>query len=189
MNRRAHAAEAAPRRFRALVTTAILSLFAVLIGISGAGVTSALLTSSATQSGATITAGTAGIRIGDGSGALGSRALSPATPAVWAFAVSNTGDAPLALAGTLAATGAVPAYAAAALVSLAPVASESACTPAAAGTPAALNGFTAPAMGTLAAGQSSWYCLVVSLPAGTAATGSGTPLSFTLNISATQVAG
>lgn len=190
MNRRAFAPEAAaPRRRRSLATTAILSAIAVFIGITGAGVTSALLTSTATQPGATITAGTAGIRIdGDTTSVLGSRALSPAAPAVWAFTLTNTGDAPLAPSGSIAVTAGGPAYSAAAQARVAPVANAAACTAALGGTPAPLNGYVVPAMSALAVGQTQWYCLVVSLPSGTSSAGSGLPLSFTMTVSATQSA-
>lgn len=190
MNRRATALDpATPRGRRSLGITAVISAIAVFIGVSGAGVTSALLTSTATQPGATITAGTAGIRIdGDVTSALGSRALSPAAPAVWAFTITNTGDAPLAPTGSIAVAAGGPAYSAAARAVVAPVANAAACSAGIAGTPAALNGYVVPAMGALAAGQSQWYCLVVSLPAGTSAAGSGLPFSFTMTVTAAQSA-
>ena len=174
-------------RRRGLLTTLVVTVAAVLLGISGAGVTSALLTSTATQPGATITAGTGSIRIdGASTGVLGTRGLSPATPAAWAFTVTNTGDAPMTLAGTIATAAGAPVYGNAAQALLVPVANAAACTPAVSGTAAALNGYANPAMGAVAVGQTSWYCLVVSLPMGTSAAGSGSPLSFTLTVNATQ---
>lgn len=166
----------------------LLTGLAVLIGVSGAGVTSALLTATVSAPGPTVAAGTAALRIdGDAASSLGSRALSPAAPSVWAFTVTNTGDAALSLAGRIAApTG--PAYLASARALVASVPNAAACTSGLAGTPAALNGYVPPAMGALAAGQTQWYCLVVSLPVGTSAAGSGSPLSFTLTVDGTQSA-
>lgn len=181
-------AQKAPRvrRIRAAVTATLLTVLAVAIGVGGAGVTTALLTSTATQSGATITAGTASLRInGDAVSNLGSRSLSPAAPAVWYFTATNTGDVPLMLTGAIAAPSG-PAYRSATRALVAPVANAAACTAGLVGTPAALDGYVPPALGTLAAGATQAYCLVVSLPNPTPATGSGSPLSFTLTIDAAQ---
>lgn len=176
------------RRLASFATATLLAALAVVIGVSGGGVTSAMLTSTATQPGATITAGTAAIRIdGDAASTLGTRPLSPATPAVWAFTVTNTGDVSLSLSGTIAAP-AGPAYRASARALVSAVPNAAACTAALSGTPGALDGYVPPAMGILGAGQSQWYCLVVSLPTGTSAAGSGSPLSFTLNVTAAQSA-
>lgn len=173
-------------RFGSFATATLLAALAVAIGVGGAGVTSALLTASATQQGATITAGTAALRIdGDSVSSLGARALSPAAPAVWSFTVTNTGDVPLALSGAIGApTG--PAYRTFTRALLAAVPNAAACTASLAGTPAALDGYVPPALGTLAAGSTQRYCLVLSVPTGTSAAGTGSPLSFTLTVDGAQ---
>ncbi len=178
------------RRVRSLITAVALSAAAVLIGLSGAGVTYAFLTATAIQPGATITAGTAAIQI-DGSAAatLGNRTLSPNTPAAWAFTVANTGSVKMDISAAIAATTS-PAYSAATRALLVPVASTAACTATVGGTPAPLAGFTATTstMGVIAAGGSQVYCLVLSLPVGTSGTGAGSPLSFTVTVNAAQSA-
>lgn len=180
------AAAATTPRPRSLLLTLVGAVAAVVIGVSGAGVTHAFLTATVTQPGATITAGTAGIQInGATAAALGSVALSPAAPAVWSFTVANTGNVALDLSARISAP-AGPAFAPVARAVLAPVAGAAACSAALAGTPAALDGFTAPALGTVAAGASQTYCLVVSLPNPTPAAGSGSPLGFTVTVDAAQ---
>lgn len=173
-------------RWRELALTAALTTAAVVLGISGAGVTSALLSDSATQDSVTVSAGTLGIQInGDESAVLAPKRLSPAAPASWPFRVANSGDARTRLSALVAAPGG-PTYAASARALLAPVADSASCTASLAGTPAALDGYSLPAMGTLGVGQGQWYCLVVSLPAQVPA-GSGQPLSFTLTVNAVQI--
>ena len=155
------------------------------LGVSGAGVTFAFLNASAPVAQGTVQSAGFGIRIGDGaSAALPTKNLSPASPATWAFPVTNTGAAPADLAARIAAPGG-PAYATSARGSLTEVASEAACTTALAGT-AALNGYAKPALGSLAAGETKTFCLVVSLPNPLPANGSGSAHSFTLTIDAVQ---
>lgn len=178
----------APPRWRTLVVTVLVSGLAVFGGLSGAGVTQALLTGTAQQPAATLSAGTLTVQVnGAASAALGSKTVRPSSPAAWAFTVSNTGDAPADLAGSIAAPSG-PAYAASVRALLAPVANAAACTTALAGTPAPLHGYTFATTGSLAPGQTRWYCLVVSVPAGTSAAGTGAPLTFTLTVDATQSA-
>lgn len=177
-------------RLRGFALTTAAVAVAVLIGLSGAGVTYAFLNAKATLPGATITAGTAAIQInGSAAATLGNQTLSPNTPAVWAFTVGNTGSVKMDISAALAATTS-PAYASAARALLVPVANTAACTAGVAGTPAPLIGYTAPTstMGIIAAGGSQVYCLVVSLPAGTSSAGAGSPLSFTLTVAAAQSA-
>lgn len=170
---------------RGIVVAILASAAAVALGASGAGVTFAFLNASATVTQATVKAGTFGIRIGDGTAAaLPAKKLSPASPATWAFTVTNTGDAPADLAARIAAPGG-PAYAASARASLTPVENASACTTGLAST-SSLNGYTNPALGSLAAGETKTYCLVVSLPNPTPAAGSGSAHSFTLTVDAVQ---
>lgn len=173
-------------RLRSVVLTVALCAAAVLVGVSGAGVTQALLTSTATQPGFTVKAGTLTVLIdGAASATLAPKPLSPAAPAAWAFRVTNNGDARAGLAAHIAApTG--PAYATSARALIAPVVGEGSCSAAVVGTTAALHGYANSDLGAVDAGQSQWYCLVVSLPSGTASTGTGSPLSFSLTIDATQ---
>lgn len=169
--------------------TVLVSIFAsaamVTLGVSGAGVTFAFLSDSTPVAQATTHAGTFGIRIGDGTAAaLPEKKLTPAAPATWAFTVTNTGAAPVDLTGRIAAPGG-PAYAESARGALTEVADAAACTSALAGT-SALNGYTKPALGSLASGQTKTFCLVVSLPNPSPAAGSGSAHSFTLTIDAVQ---
>jgi len=119
----------APRvrsRLRGIALTTAAVALAVALGVSGAGVTYAFLTASATQKGAVITAGTAAIQInGSTAAALGNQTLSPSTPAVWAFTVANTGSVKMDISAAIAATNS-PAYAPAARALLVPVAPLSA---------------------------------------------------------------
>lgn len=187
----ASAAPGRPRsQMRSLLGALVVSTVAVLIGLSGAGVTQAFLTASTTAPGATLTAGTAAIQInGAASAALGSRTLTPNTPAVWAFTVSNTGSVKMDISAGITAP-AIPAYAPATRALLVPVANAAACTAAVAGTPASLNGYTATTatLGAIPAAATQTYCLVVSLPAGTSAAGAGSPLTFSLTVDAAQSA-
>ncbi|WP_313355355.1 hypothetical protein [Microbacterium sp.] len=170
---------------RSLLITASATAAAVLLGISGGGVTHAFLSASAPVAQATVHAGTFGIRIGDGTtAALPEKKLTPAAPATWAFTVTNTGEAPVDLTGRIAAPGG-PAYAASARGALAEVADAAACTASLAGT-AALNGYTKPALGSLAPGKTKTFCLVVSLPNPSPAADSGSAHSLTLTIDAVQ---
>lgn len=176
-------------RIRGLVVGFALTVAAVLVGLSGAGVTTAFLSAGAQGGSATITAGTAALRInGSAAAALGAQALSPAAPAVWAFPVSNTGDVPLALVAATTASAPQPAYAAATRVLLVPVSGSGACTATTAGATAALGAQTASALGSIPAGGTQWFCLVLSVPNGTSAAGTGTALAFTLTFAGTQPA-
>lgn len=170
---------------RSLLITASATAAAVLLGISGGGVTHAFLSDSAPVAQATVHAGTFGIRIGDGTtAALPEKKLTPASPAAWAFTVTNTGEAPVDLTGRIAAPGG-PSYAASARGALAEVVDAAACTSALGGT-SALNGYAKPALGSLAPGRTKTFCLVVSLPNPSPAAGSGSAHTFTLTIDAVQ---
>ncbi|UJP10264.1 hypothetical protein L2X99_00635 [Microbacterium sp. KUDC0406] len=173
-------------RWRTLLLAIFSSTAAVAIGASGAGVTYAYLNASAPMNGATVRAGALAIQInGSASADLGAKKVSPAAPAAWAFTVANTGDAPTALSAKITApTG--PAYAGSARAVLAPVADSASCKTTVTGPQAALNGYTLPTMGALAPGQTRSYCLVVSLPAGTSANGSGSSLDFVVTVDAAQ---
>ncbi len=174
------------KRLRSLVGTLAAATAAVVLGVSGAGVTHAYLNATAGPAASTITAGTAAIQInGSATATLSPTALSPAAPAVWAFTVTNAGDAPMSLAAAISAPGG-PAYAASAKALLTAVPNAAACTAAVAGTPSVLNGYSAPALGALPVGASQWYCLVVSLPNPMPAAGSGSSHSFTMTVNATQ---
>lgn len=119
----------APRsRWRTWVSGTAMTAAAVLIGLSGAGVTQAYLTASAPQPGATLTAGTAAIQVNGASTAnLGSRALTPNTPAVWSFTVSNTGSVKMNIAALVSAP-ATSGYATSTRAILAQVSGPAACT-------------------------------------------------------------
>lgn len=177
-------------RWRAWVTGTVITATAVLIGLSGAGVTQAYLTASASQPGATLTAGTAAIQVNGVSAAnLGSRGLTPNTPAVWSFTVSNTGSVKMDISAVISAPAAA-GYATSTRAVLAPVSGAAACTASLGGTPQPFDGFTAStaSLGAVQAGAVQTYCLVVSLPSGTSAVGSGSPLAFSMTVDAVQSA-
>lgn len=177
------------RRPRALVRAFVASGAAVLVGLSGAGFSYAFLTSTANAPGATLTAGTLALRInGSSSASLGAFAVSPGTPAVRAFSVANTGDAPATIAAEIAAATNPPltSYARARIT---PVANSEACAAGLGGTQAPLDGYAAAlGGGALAAGATRWYCLEVALAAGTPATVSGQGLDFGVTLDGTQSA-
>lgn len=178
----------APRsRWRTWVSGTAMTAAAVLIGLSGAGVTQAYLTASAPQPGATLTAGTAAIQVNGASATnFGSRALTPNTPAVWSFTVSNTGSVKMNIAALVSAP-ATSGYATSTRAILAQVPGPAACTASLGGAAQPFNGLSS-ALGALPAGATQTYCLVVSLPSGTSAVGTGSPLAFSMTVDAVQSA-
>lgn len=178
------------RRLRALVHAIVASAIAVVIGVSGAGATYAFLSSTAPAGQATtLTAGTLTIQInGASSAALGPFAVSPSVPVAKAFSVKNTGNAPATLDAVIGAV-TTPAITAHALARVTEVADSAACVPGLAGPQGALQGYAgALTGGSLQPAATRWYCLEVSLPAGTPATVSGQGFSFNMTVNATQSA-
>ncbi|MFT4294497.1 MAG: hypothetical protein QM582_03690 [Micropruina sp.] len=177
------------RRLRALAQATLAASVAVLVGLSGAGATYALLSSTTNASGATLTAGTLGLQLnGASSASLGNFAASPNTPVAKAFSVRNTGDAPASLDAEIEATS-TPQITAYTRIRITPVANASACATGLAGTPAVLDGYAATlGGGTLAPGAVRWYCFEIALAANTPGTLSGQGLGFTMTVNATQKA-
>lgn len=173
-------------RLRSLVASTLTTGLAVLIGVSGAGGTYAWLTASATAPGATVQAGTLTLQInGAASAALGTWEATPNTPQAKAFTITNTGNAPASLTGTIAAT-TTPALTPYATARLTNVASAAACVPGLGGAQGVLNGYTTTAFDTIAVGATRTYCLEVGLAAGTPVSVSGQSLNFSLTITGTQ---
>lgn len=172
---------------RTLATSTLATGLAVLIGLSGAGATYALLSASVTAQGATVQSGTLTLLVnGSSSAALGNWAVAPSTPIAKAFTVTNTGDAAADLVAQTATT-TNPSLASYATARVTPVANSGACTVGLAGTQGPLNGYTSPAaLSTIAAGATQTFCLEVGLVANAPGSVSGQSLNFTLNINGTQ---
>lgn len=177
-------------RFKRLSLATLASAAAVAVGLGSAGATTALLSSQSNLAGATISAGTLGIRVnGAASAALGNWNVSPATPIARAYQVSNIGDAPATLTTNIAVSTPMPALASHTQATLAPVANSAACTTGLSGTTAGLNGYSFTDPTPLNGGASRWYCLRISLPTGTPGSVSGQNLSFTATVNGVQHAG
>lgn len=177
------------RRLRSLVHATIISAIAVVIGVSGAGATYAFLSSTEQVGGATVTAGTLTIQInGASSAALGPFAVSPSVPVAKALSVQNTGNAPATLDAVISAA-TTPAITAQTLARITEVANSAACVTGLAGPQGSLHGYSSTLTGgSLQPTATRWYCLEISLPAGTPATVSGQGFNFTMTVNATQSA-
>jgi predicted ribosomally synthesized peptide with SipW-like signal peptide len=172
-------------RLRALCVTTGVALGALVVGLSGAAGTYALLSDRAETPRATVSAGTFDILVnGQRTSPLGTWNLTPATPAVRSFTVTATGDVPSTLSARITATTS-QGITASTQARVTPVASAAACTVGLGGTLADLNGYSAP-LGDLARGQTRTFCLETRLKDGTPVTQSGQGLSFTLTMTATQ---
>ncbi|WP_427870194.1 hypothetical protein [Leucobacter luti] len=177
------------RRLRALALSTSVVAGATLLGIGTAGGTYALLQTRAELRGASLTAGTAELRLNDAvSAELGPVVLSPAAPATQAVKVTNIGSVRLRLSGHTSAassTGILPYVQA----RLTPVANAASCTAGLGTAPAPLSSFAAQNFAELAPGASRWACLEVALRPGTPADLAGQQVPFTLTISGVQHAG
>lgn len=174
------------QRRRSLVSTTVLSVAAVLIGVTGAGGTYAFLNDSQTLPGATVTAGTLELQInGASSTDLGNLQASPLLPASRAFTITNVGQTPAELSGHIVATS-TPSLLPHTLARLTPVASAAACTAGLSGTQSTLQGYASNSLGIINPNQTRWFCLEVGIVSGTSATHSGQSLNFTLTIDAEQ---
>jgi hypothetical protein len=168
------------------VASALATGLAVTIGVGGAGATHAWLSASAAAPGATVRAGTLTLQInGASSATLGGWEAAPDTPQAKAFTITNTGDAPAGIAGSILAPAvALAPYATARLTK---VANQAACAPGLGGAQGALSGYTIPAgFDTVPVGAAHWYCLEVGIAAGAPITVSGQSLTFVLIVNGTQ---
>ena len=174
------------RRIRALALSTSVITGATLLGIGTAGGTYALLNVRADLRGATLTAGSAGLRLNDAASAdLGTVTVAPATPATLAAKVTNVGGVRLRLSAHTSATSS-PGILPHTQVRLTPVANAAACAPGLGATPAPLSTFTTQDFATLAPGASRWVCLEVSLRSGTPSDLAGQQVPFTLTVSGVQ---
>ncbi|QIM16800.1 hypothetical protein G7067_10950 [Leucobacter insecticola] len=169
----------------ALISTA----FATVLGLSSVGGTYAWLNASAPAPGATVQAGSFGLEInGAVSTSLGSWVPSPETPAVRAFNVSNTGDAPALLEAQVSRNTEEHLFDYA-LATLTPVAGAEACE-AGLGVPSPLPEFTTPASWfSLPVGETRWFCLEIGLRADTPYSVNGDSVQFKLTVRGDQDAG
>ncbi len=182
-------ARARRRRARTLAATIVATAAGIAIGLAGTGVTSALLTGTASGGAAILTAGSARLLInGATTTTLPTANLSPANPGVWAFLAENTGDVPLALTAATTTGAPLPAYAAAVQAKMTPVAGSASCNASVTGTASPLGTTVGSGLGTLGIGRSQWFCLVLSVAPNTSASGTGSPLPFTLTLTGTQSA-
>ncbi|WP_427870190.1 hypothetical protein [Leucobacter luti] len=183
------------RRIRGLAVSAAMLTGATLLGLGAAGGTYALLNARAELGGATISAGTAELRIdGAASASLADLSVGPGAPAARAVTVSNTGHVTLDLSARATPT-AAPAILANTQIRLTPVSSAAQCVPGRPGpAPAPLSGYTKSGIGALAptgpaSSGTTVLCLELSLRDGTPVEQSGQQVPFTLTIEGVQRAG
>ncbi|QAV70274.1 hypothetical protein ESZ53_07360 [Salinibacterium sp. UTAS2018] len=158
--------------FGAIKALAIVAI-AVSIGLVGTGGTYAYLNASATAApGATVTAGTAGLKVS--SQALNWSALAPGKTVTGTFTVTNTGDVPLVLSAAIAAK-------------MTPSSATNPFTITVANGACPTSGVPSGTLNsTVAAGASTSACLVVALPANAPASAQSASAAITATISGVQ---
>ena len=180
------------RRVRGLAVSAALITGATLLGLGAAGGTYALLNARAELGGATISSGTAELRVdGAASARLDALTVGPGAPAARAVTVSNTGDVTLDLTARATPT-ASPAILANTQIRVTPVSFAAECVPGRPGAaPAPLSGYSVAGLGALAPKKtgsqgSAMLCLELSLRDGTPVEQAGQEVPFTLTIEGVQ---
>ncbi|NUL49315.1 hypothetical protein F7P69_29570 [Cellulosimicrobium funkei] len=137
----------------------------------------------------TITASTFDLQVnGAASAGLGTWDVNPATPVARAFTVTSVGSVPSTVTAQVTASTS-QAITTNTQVRITPVTNAAACTVGLSGPLAALDGYTAPSLGTLAAGQTRTFCLEVRLNPDTPVTQSGQGVGMTVDMTATQEEG
>lgn len=175
-------------RARSLVAGTVIMAGAMLLGLTAAGGTYALLSANAQGPGATITAGSFDIRVNNqASAVLQPVVVTPNTPAVRPFTVSSAGDVPSVLSAQIVATSS-QAITTNTQARITPVANAAACVVGLGGALADLNGYTLPTLDRLTQTQTKTYCLEVRLKPGTPVAQSGQGVAFRLTVTGTQEA-
>jgi predicted ribosomally synthesized peptide with SipW-like signal peptide len=174
------------------ITTAIIALCAAAILTSGG--TFALWNSTASVSAGTITSGTLGISVNDGSTSpitFTQMPLAPGTAGIAAVKVTNTGSIPLdlhVLSTTVGST--TNALAPQLRLGVATVTASASCTGAAVPDPTtALASFSTPAspgLATLAAGVSTYLCFELKLDSAAPQSVQGGTATFTITLEGNQ---
>ncbi|MDR2256004.1 MAG: hypothetical protein LBE25_08425 [Arthrobacter sp.] len=181
-----HRARHDASRLRGLALSATVAAVSALVGLAATGGTYALLNTSGTVPGATLTAGTMDLSInGAGSAQLGTVGLDPLTPVALPFTVTNAGQAKARLSAAITAQ---DNSALATVMRIDVVPNPGSCVASALGASAQrLASFTSSSLADLTAGTSRGFCLLLSLPAGTDAALSGTSVNFTLTMTSEQI--
>lgn len=180
-----HTPRTRKRTARLLVACGVVG-GALVLGLAAAGGTLALLSSSQTVPGATVTAGSLDLTVnGASTASLGGRSVLPGVPQVFPITVANTGTTPTALTTTITVTSAA-AINDRLKARVTPVADAAACVPGLAGAQGALSGHTAAELASLTAGGSTVVCLEIALDEATPISLSGQSASFTATVTATQ---
>ncbi|QIK63861.1 hypothetical protein G7068_12150 [Leucobacter viscericola] len=173
-------------RTKALLLSSLAVVGALVLGLGAAGGTLAMLSSSQTVPGATITAGSLGLTVNDqASVALAPYSVLPGSPQAQAFKVTNTGTVPAELNTKIAVTSsALIKDSMRARVTAVPDAAS--CAPGLAGTQDKLHGHTASAVALVDGGGSAVLCLELALDDTASQSSQVQTALFTLTVNGTQ---